>query len=138
MGMNIIGGEVHDQLEWETRLTDEVNWTVQLIRDYLNIILSHHTGNIVIFGHANPNSRHDAFFKPLESFIKDELQNAIPILYLHGDTHKWLYEPNFKKLPSFLRIMVTGMTKEPPLKVSVQTATNETSPEDVFVYDRRL
>jgi hypothetical protein len=138
MGMNIIGGEVHDQSEWETRLTDEVNWTVQLVRDYLDIIRSHHAGNIVIFGHANPNSRHDAFFEPLEGFIENELQNTIPILYLHGDTHKWLYEPNFKKLPSFLRIMVTGMTNDPPLKVSVQNTTDGIQPEEVFVYDRRL
>jgi hypothetical protein len=136
IALNIIGGEVKNATEWSTRLTDEVNWTVGLIRTYKSS--SADVGRVVIFGHANPNSRHDAFFVPLKAFIKDELQNQIPILYLHGDGHKWAYEPNYLGLPSFLRIMVTAGGVDPLLNVTVIADGKYLDPQKAFAYDRRL
>jgi predicted phosphodiesterase len=133
IGLNIVGGLVHDRNEWETRLTDQVKWTKNLIREYNP---TDRVGSVVIFGHANPTQNHNAFFVPLTDFIANELQNQLPILYLNGDKHTWNYEPSFFDQPSFLRITVTGGTSEPPLKVSAETGRSAV--EEVFTYDRQL
>ena len=60
------------------------------------------------------------------------------MLYLNGDKHEWLYEPFFLDQPSFLRLMVTGGTSEPPLKVMVHANGETADIEDAFSYDRQL
>ena len=82
MGFNIIGGDVHDSEEWSTRLTEQSEWTIEQINAYTNSATD--VGRVVIFGHANPNSRHRDYFRPLKNYIADELQNKIPILYVNG------------------------------------------------------
>jgi hypothetical protein len=136
MGLNIIGGEVHDSVQWSTRHTDQVEWTIEQVRLYK--ALSTKVGRVVIFGHADPNSRHQEFFAPLKAFIKDELQNQIPILYLNGDGHKWLFQPNFYDQPSFLRIMVIGLAVDPLLKVTIAADWKFLDPQKAFLSDRLL
>lgn len=34
IGLNIVGGLVHNANEWKTRLTEQVEWTKDLIREY--------------------------------------------------------------------------------------------------------
>lgn len=79
VGLNIIGGDIHDLEEWSKRLTDEVEWLKYLIREYVKKIAPA-VGRVVIFGHANLNHNHRAFENPLVDFIQDELQNGLPIL----------------------------------------------------------
>lgn len=135
IGVNIAGGPVRDTEERVTRLADQAEWTIELIRSYQQ---SSDVGRVVIFGHANPTSCHRPFFKPIRAFIKDELKSGIPILYLNGDTHVWSYDPNFYNERSLLRIMVTGLAVDPLLKVSVTADGQFHMPEEVFVIDRRL
>lgn len=136
IGLNIVGVPVHDAREWEVRLTEQVQWTKELIRYYSSTIGE--TGRVVIFGHANPGSAHYHFFGPLDEFISQELNNQIPILYLNGDKHEWSYDPSFGGQESLLRIMVTGGSSEPPLKVKVVANGKATSTPRAFVHDRRL
>lgn len=136
IGLHIIGGDVYDATEWKTRLTVEAEWTIELIRTYQST--RSNVGRVVIFGHANPNERHDAFFKPLESFIETELQNKLPIAYICGDKHEWLLEPNYLGQPSWIRIMVTGLGVEPLLKVTIEANGKYDDPEKAFALDRRL
>jgi hypothetical protein len=136
IALNLVSGLVHDKSEWSTRLTEQVEWTKDLIRAYNSSKTD--VGRIVIFGHANPLFVHNEFFVPLEEFVESVLQNRIPMLYLNGDKHEWLYEPSFLGQPSFLRVMVTGGTSEPPLKVSVHATGDNVTTADAFVYDRQL
>lgn len=138
IGLNIVGGRVHNSSEWETRLTEQVEWTMGLIREYNS---PDRVGSaVVVFAHANPVAgHHDAFFGPFTAFIANELQNQLPILYLNGDKHQWLYEPSFFDQPSFLRIMLTGGTDEPALRVSVVSGDERLDAVDgVFTYNRQL
>jgi hypothetical protein len=120
-------------------LTDQVEWTKSLI---LAVVLQSSEANaVVIFGHADPKSnpnRYSRFFDPLQSFIQNILQNRIPIMYVNGDTHEWLYEQNFYGQRNFLRIMLTGGTEEPPLKVVVNASSANHGVNGAFSYDRRL
>lgn len=116
-------------------MTEQARWTIELITDYDS---SERVGRVVIFGHANPTSNHDLFFDPLKAFIEGELQNRLPILYVNGDNHEWLYEPKFFGQESFLRIMLTGTTKDPPLRVAVHASGEAADVAHAFVYDRQL
>lgn len=136
IGLNIIGLPVRDAREWEVRLTEEVEWTKELIRYYSGVLGE--TGRVVIFGHANPSMAHFHYFGPLEQFIDHELNNQIPILYLNGDKHEWSYDPSYLGQESLLRIMVTGGSSEPPLKVRVVANGKLTRTGRAFLHDRRL
>lgn len=139
LGLNLVGGRVLDATEWATRLADQASWTIGRIHDYAqNQMLQGRTGRVVIFGHANPTNDHLSFFHPLRIFIRDTLQNELPILYINGDKHEWLYEPSFFNQPSFLRIMLTGGSSEPPLKVVVHADGDNHLTNETFTYDRRL
>ena len=96
--------------------------------------------SIVVFGHANPTAQHDDFFLPLKLFIRDELDNTVPVLYLNGDAHVWSYNSSFYDVPQFLRMQLTGGTSEPPLQVIVSPSENDIDnfAQNVFLYDRRL
>jgi len=137
IGLNLVGGTVLKLSEWNSRLSDQVNWTKILIRDYVTST-SPQTGRIVIFGHADPTAKHKLFFIPLRHFIRDELKNSVPILYVNGDRHEWLYEPSFFGQSSFLRIMVKGKTVDPPLKITVSSDGGNVVTRAAFKYDRRL
>ncbi|EEC48618.1 predicted protein [Phaeodactylum tricornutum CCAP 1055/1] len=111
IGLNLVGGRVVNRSAWDRRLADQASWTIGLIRE--------HMVPTVIFGHAFPTENHDPFFYPMTEFIRDELQNSLPIVYMNGDKHQWLYEPSFYGQTSWTRIMVTGGSREPPLKMVV-------------------
>ena len=134
--LNIVGGTVHNETEWDIRLVDEVKWTKNVIRDYNAITPG--VGRIVIFAHANPQLAHQPFFAPLQRFIQNELQNTVPLLYLNGDKHVWSYDQEFLGQPSFLRIMLTGGSVEPPLKVEVTADGSYRNPWIAFRHDRQF
>jgi hypothetical protein len=140
IGLNIVAGIVHDADEWLTRLGEQAEWTIELIRSYQrsNTTSNDSVGRLVIFGHANPSSTHRPFFKPLRAFIKDELHSGMPILYINGDSHKWMYQPNFYDEPSLLRITVSGLVVDPLLKVTVTADGRYIDPVSAFAIDRRL
>jgi hypothetical protein len=142
MGLNLIGGLRHNKNEWEERLTEQADWTIELIQRYKSTTVRAGTngpvGRIVIFGHANPHYLHNSYFNPLENFIAQQLNNEIPIMYLNGDKHEWSYDTQFMGQPSFLRVMVSGKGVEPPIKVVIDSSTAHVDPVAAFVVDRRL
>ena len=136
VALNIVGGTVHNNTEWENRLTDQFEWTRLLILRYR--ASREGVGRIVIFGHANPQKSHRPFFDPLRDFIEKELRNSIPMLYLNGDKHVWSYDSEFLGQPSLLRIMLTGGSEEPPVKIVVHANGEYEGPRNAFRYDRRI
>lgn len=141
IGLNLVGGRVHNQTEWTTRLLAQARWTTGLMKTHTNGVASfQQVRAIVIFGHANPSSLHDSFFHPLKFFIRDELASDIPVLYLNGDAHLWSYNSSFYDVSQLLRIQLTGGTTEPPLQVIVSPSDDaeDSFAEGVFLYDRRL
>mmetsp|Transcript_16373 Transcript_16373/g.23097 ORF Transcript_16373/g.23097 Transcript_16373/m.23097 type:complete len:719 (-) Transcript_16373:92-2248(-) len=106
IGLNIVGGEVINGGEWGTRLSQNVNWIRDMMRTH--VLRNQSAKGVVIFGHAEPRGEHNNFFLPLEAFIRDELKNEIPILYLHGDGHRWKVVHPFYGQTSFLGVMVEG------------------------------
>jgi hypothetical protein len=147
VGLNMVGGRVLDVDQWRLHFETEANRTIQLIRSYDQLMQTSFplrnnangtvTGRVVIFGHAFPKTIHNYYFEPLNAYMAGELQNRIPIIYINGDNHEWLYEPNFFGQPNFLRIMITGTAAEAPTRISITATGQYASPEESFVYERR-
>ena len=140
IGLNIVGGRIHDATEWSERLSEQATWVISLMRSYTaGDILFPQVRSVVIFAHANPNGNHDEFFVPVKEFVQNHLDN-IPVLYMNGDAHRWSHEPKFMNVDQMLRIQLVGGTREPPLEIIVAAHedTSDKDAEEVFLYDRKL
>lgn len=124
VGINIVGGRVHDSAEWKLRHAACLTWLRSNLAKFGDDVSS-----LVIFGHALPAAKHQDFFKP---FNKDAQTFQKPILYLHGDGHKWIHDRPFEA-KNILRVEVDQGGIAPPLKVTVTD-----DPAEPFVFDRRL
>jgi predicted phosphodiesterase len=146
VGLCIVGGEPEDRAdntEWSYRLSDQADWTIRLIRRYQQQLQNDYddsslVGRVVLFGHADPRSEHRHFFRPLVEYIETSLDNSIPILYMNGDTHEWNRSRWFYGQSSFMRITVTGLAQEPPVKMMVHSTGEAAKCRDAFTYDRML
>ncbi|CAJ1963255.1 unnamed protein product [Cylindrotheca closterium] len=142
IGLNVVGGWRHDYAEWERRLDIEWEWARSLIETNVRSVPSE-ASSVVIIGHADPRpSAHAPFFEPLKGYIRNELKNEVPIIYINGDQHYWQFDENFYGEPSFHRIMVEGGSKEPALKMTMTIPDDQYQGaldiNDVYSYDRRL
>lgn len=141
IGLNIVGGTVHNTTEWESRLSYQFEWVKGLIETFV-IDNSNETkaGSVVIFGHAFPLDRHDAFFEPLEEYVTKDLKEKIPMLYVHGDKHFFAFNQKFMG-DNFQSIMVEGGDRDPPLQVTVnmpEKINDKLKAKDIFSFDRML
>ena len=123
VGLNIVGGRVHDADEWKQRHADGLDWVRRNLRRSGADVSS-----LVIFGHAKPAANHADFFDP---FNKDAEEFKKPILYIHGDGHRWIHDRPFAA-KNILRVEVDQGGIAPPLKVTVTD-----DPTDPFQFDRR-
>ena len=124
IGINLVGGRVHDTEEWKTRHAQNIAWIKSTLNSNRE---SCHA--IVLFGHATPVPKHNDFFTPFVALVKDA---KLPVLYLHGDGHKWIKDKPFGT-DLITRVQVDQGGIAPPLKVTIQA-----DPKSPFVFDRRL
>lgn len=123
VGMNIVGGSVHDPVEWMERLEDNMEWFMESVAQPKS------NGNlraIVIFGHAQPRNVHNTLFDPLAQEIKNL---GYPTLYVCGDSHVWQVAHNFKDVPNWTKINVDMGRYAPPVRLTVDT---EESPDNIL------
>ena len=123
LGLNIVGGRVHDAAEWKKRHAQDLDWTRRNLRQFGASVSS-----VIIFGHARPNKNHKEFFDELSN---DATEFKKPILYLHGDGHRWIKDRPFAA-KNILRIQVDQGGIASPLLVKV--TDHESEP---FRFDRR-
>ena len=123
LGLNIVGGRVHDAEEWKRRHADNLDWARRNLRRFGEKVSS-----VIIFGHAKPNQNHNDFFN---AFAKDAAQFKKPMLYLHGDGHRWIHDRPFAA-KNVLRVQVDQGGIAPPLKITVTGHATEP-----FHFDRR-
>ncbi len=123
IGLNIVGGRVYDEAEWKQRHGECLNWVRRNLSQFGDKV-----GSVVIFGHAKPAAIHQDFFDPLN---EDAQKFSKPLLYLHGDGHRWLQDRPFAA-QNILRVQVDQGGIAPPVKVTVTD-----HPTEPFEFDRR-
>jgi len=124
LGVTVVGGKVHDRLEWSQRHADCSKW--------INSNLEKYNGKfqrLVIFGHATPTSKHEDFFDKLSNSAE---KIDTPVLYIHGDGHRWIQDYPFESM-QVMRVQVAQGGIAPPVRVSITDNL-----EIPFVFDRRL
>ena len=137
-GLNIVAGRVHDETEWKTRLKSEFLWVKDIME--LNLVDMETADGVILMAHAHPSEDHQEFFNAFRMYIKNDLENKFPVLYLHGDGHNFLNTHNYHNQPNFLRIQHEGGTNEPVLKIMAgpQRIGPRTNAYNAFQYDRQL
>jgi len=110
VGVNLVGGRVHDQDEWKQRHRQNIDWLQKNLRRAGSQLKA-----VVLLGHADPRNKHDDFFKPLSQLAK---ASGKPFLYLHGDGHRWKKGTPFKA-GNLLCVQIDQGGAAPPLKVTV-------------------
>jgi len=123
VGLNIVGGLVHDPAEWRQRHADDLEWIRRNLAKF-----GDEAGCLVLFGHATPAKKHKDFFEPMSTIAQ---KFGKPILYLHGDGHVWTYNRPFEAR-NILRVQVDQGGIAPPLKIIVTDDATEP-----FQFDRR-
>lgn len=123
-GINLVGGKVHDWQEWETRIRDNRQWLETQFRLHAG-----ETQAAVIFTHANPGKTEAGrfiynknAFQPLIEYLDaaSETDYPKPILFVHGDGHKWIQDNPFPTAGDRItRVQVTQGGLEAPLKIEV-------------------
>jgi hypothetical protein len=124
LGLNIVGGRVHDKVEWKTRLQHDADWVREQFAKHSNDVRA-----AVLIAQAAPAASHELFFQQLESLCKEWVK---PVLYLHADGHVWQLEKGWRA-PNLWRVQTDQVKLNPPILVSVTE-----DPSNPFLFDRRI
>ncbi len=121
VGINLVGGALHDADEWATRFEQDIAWWQEQIDTHGDDV-----GAAVMLAHAMPAPNHLDFF---DAFRASAAAYGKPVLYLHGDGHVWVHDNPWADAPNVTRVMVEAPA--PPLLVTVDPAAAE-----VFTFER--
>ena len=125
IGINLVGGKVHDWQEWESRIEEDRLWLETQFK-----LHSDTCNAAVIFAHANPGTRINGLFElknhafgPLIEYLDKgtNIDFPKPILLIHGDGHRWIEDHPFPTTGKRItRVQVTMGGIEAPLHVEVR------------------
>jgi hypothetical protein len=99
VGINHVGGKVHDSAEWHSRAIANKNWINEAIRVYPN------AQTVIVFAHAAPN-KHFGWMKYLEELTSTHNKT---FWWIQGDIHSYTLNPNWKGLPITRAITDNGI-----------------------------
>ncbi len=125
VGINLVGGRVHDKKEWRTRHQQNADWVKEQFDQRKD-----DTRAAVVMAQAEPAKDHDSFF---HLFAQHAKAYGKPVLYLHADGHVWQVHKGWRKTPNLLRVQTDMVGAAPPVLVTV---TDDA--DNPFVFDRRL
>jgi chitodextrinase len=120
VGLNLVGGTVHDAAEWDLRMHQDAEWVEQQFAEKGGQVRA-----AVVFGHAARDGSRSVFF---DRFDAAALAFARPVLFIHGDGHSWIHETGWE-VPNVERIQIEQ--NDPPLQVTVTLGA-----ETPFVLER--
>ena len=136
IGINLIGGRVHDASEWALRLPQDAAWIKQVLtRPSMADVRA-----AVIFCQANPfvlktGDPKDKFTSFLVPFRQSAAEWKKPLLFLHSDGHVWIDDQPWPE-KNVRRIQVDKWdTKFPTIQVTV---ADEGDVKTIFTFNRRL
>jgi len=115
VGINLVGGRVHSQNEWNTRMQQDADWVDFQFQNKKSQVRA-----AVVFAQAGPdNSNRDLFFN---QFRASAAAFAKPVLFMQGDGHSWKNDKPFPE-QNITRVQVNNGGEEDPVQVTVNTST---------------
>ncbi|HQY63267.1 MAG: hypothetical protein IPF92_22560 [Myxococcales bacterium] len=112
IGINLVGGRVHDAAEWATRLADDATW--------IDTQLALHGASayaMVLFAHAEPTANHAPFMTRYRAAVGAW---GKPVLHLMGDGHVWRMDRPWAE-QNILRVEVEPGGAAQPIQVTVSS-----------------
>ncbi len=124
LGLNLVGSSVHDQGEWDQRLTDDADWVANQFEIQKDSIQT-----AVVFGHANMTEVGPEKFKTFTDRFRASAKTLDkPVLYMQGDGHLWFGNRPWPE-QNIYRVQIDGGTD------AVQVTVNPDL-ENPFAFDR--
>jgi hypothetical protein len=127
VGINLVGGVVHDATEWEIRHNANLQW--------IDANFQQHKQNMkafVLFAHADPDvPSNSGFYEPFKEKVKKDY-NKVPVVMIHRNlgVEPWSWETEFENISNLSVIVVAGSVW-PPLMGAVDFRQ-----ESPFVFDQ--
>ena len=112
IALNLVGGRIHNQIEWDMMQNNAADWINQNIQKK-GILAA------VILIQAKPDEKHKLFMDQFIPLIEDFEK---PVLLIHGDGHHWLYDEAWQ-VPNLTRVQVDKGGIADPLQVTVSGNT---------------
>ena len=132
IGINLVGGRIHDAAEWAVRLPQDAAWIKEVLtRPSMNDVRA-----AVVFAQANPMALKQEKFKAfLVPFRQSAADWKKPVLFLHSDGHVWIDDQPWPE-KNIRRIQVDKWDIKFP---SVQFTVGDTGDaKTIFAVNRRL
>lgn len=129
IGINKVGGRVHDAGEWKRRLADDGRWIAKQFASHGARVHS-----AVIFAQATASgSKKRGYVDDFSEFLKESaVKFGKPLLYLHADGHRW-YVIDWDWAPNITHVQLDLISSNyPPVQVTVTG-----DPDRPFLFDRR-
>ncbi len=101
IGINLVGGRVHDTSEWSQRMTDDANWVSENFNNFGSQVTS-----ALVFGHAFPDPTGGDRKQFGQDFVTAAQNFGKPILYAMGDGHSWALDKPYVDAPNVTRVRV--------------------------------
>ncbi|SMG17808.1 metallophosphoesterase [Arenibacter troitsensis] len=115
IGVNLVGSQVHDPVEWQNRLTQNGQWIKRLLEEQVNKVEA-----TVVFGHANiVEAGPDKFETFTDLFRAAALSFGKPILLVQGDGHFWIKNKPWPE-QNITRLQIDG--GDSAVKITVDTS----------------
>lgn len=125
IGVNKVGGRVHDAAEWKKRHRENAQWIASQFVSYREV-----TRAAVVFAQASAEGNDKEF---VTSFAASAKRYGHPVLYLHADGHKWFVNEK-QWAPNITHVQLDVVNEAfPPVQVRVTL-----NPKKPFHFDRRL
>jgi hypothetical protein len=136
IGINLVGGRVHNAAEWAVRLPQDAAW----IKEVLTRPSMAEVRAAVVFCQANPfaiktGEPKDKFTSFLVPFRQSAAEWKKPLLFLHSDGHVWVDDQPWPE-KNIRRIQVDKWdTKFPTVQFTVADTGDA---KTIFTFNRRL
>jgi len=108
IALNLVGGRIHDQSEWDTMQQNAANWIEE---QFVNKKIK----ATVILAQANLDDKHTLF---TSRFLKLVQKFKKPVLFVHGDGHMWLHDDPWI-IPNLKRVQVDKGGIADPLEITI-------------------
>lgn len=127
VGINLVGGVVHNATEWITRQNANLEWIDANYQQHKDSLKA-----FVLFAHADPDvPSNSPFYEPFKDRVKQEY-NKVPVVLIHRNlgVEPWSWETEFENIDNFSVIVVAG-SQWPPLMGAVDFRQ-----DNPFVFDQ--
>ena len=116
VGINLVGGVVHDAKEWQERHAADLEWIDQNYYQYLGQFEA-----MVILAHADPEIQaNEDFFNVFYGRVENDYDTQVIFIHRNLGVQSWGLEPNYNDISNLIVVVVEGSIW-PPMLVEIDT-----------------